>query len=366
MTGAHVAAYYPSWSTYDRAYPPNEIPVEKLTHLYYAFANIVNGVLAPGDQWADMDKPYELNGATFRGAFEVFNRRDSPLRQRNPHLKTILSIGGWTFSKEFSLVARTPQSRQTFTQSVCEWMTKYNFDGIDLDWEFPGSGGLPTNARDPADPQNFTLLLEALRQGLDQLAQQQGRDKYLLTVATAYAESLHRFLDMPGLARTCDFVNIMTYECVGSWSTATGHAAPMSCILNAVRAYTMRGVPRHKIIPGIPMSGRAFAGVGSPNVGAPVGAGMADGSWAKGIVDWNDLCAKYTQAQGYQRIMDPAAGTPILYNPQTQIWISYEDQESVTLKCQAIKELGLGGVFGWDISQDRRGDLLDPARRVLL
>ncbi|ORZ36861.1 glycoside hydrolase [Catenaria anguillulae PL171] len=361
--------YYCSWTVYGpRNYSPLDIPVEKLTHVAYAFANIQNGVIVPGDLWADAQKPYTApNGTTLLGAYAVLNHPDSPLRQRNRNFKSLISIGGWTFSKEFSLVARTPEARQKFADSVVQFIEQYGFQGCDLDWEFPGEGGLPENHRHPDDGKNFTLLAQALRQSLDQLGARRNNQHYILSACTAHAEWLYKNLDLPGLGHACDHLLLMTYDAAGAWSKTTAHHAPFSCIESAVRGYTARGVPAAKLLAGLPLAGRSFGGVCSGNVGAPINKeAPAPGTHAKGIVDYDDLAANYTQAHGYSWQLDPQAMTPVVFNPNTQVWVTAESEESIMKKAKAsVEQLGLSGVFLWELSQDRRAVLTGAAAKAL-
>ena len=129
-----VGAYYPEWAIYDRNYQVSDLPADKLTHAFYAFAKINNdGTVGVFDSWAATDKRFDGNWNSpkeFAGNFEQLNN----VKAANPHLKTLISIGGWTLSGKFSDVALTDASRETFAKSAVEFMTKYGFDGIDIDW----------------------------------------------------------------------------------------------------------------------------------------------------------------------------------------------------------------------------------------
>src|SRR5205823_5679300 len=104
------------------------------------------------------------------------------LKQKHPHLKTLISVGGWTLSGPFSDAALTEKSRSKLAKSCVAFMLRYGFDGVDIDWEYPGGGGLPGNKSRVEDRQNFTLLLAELRRQLDE--QGKGDKKhYLLTIA---------------------------------------------------------------------------------------------------------------------------------------------------------------------------------------
>ncbi|CAF3627853.1 unnamed protein product [Rotaria sp. Silwood1] len=128
-----ILGYFTAWSIYSRSYFVSDIPADKLTHINYAFANIgPNGQIALGDPWADIDKTF--NGDTWdqslRGNFNQLIK----LKEKYPHLCTLISVGGWTWSGKFSDIAVSDQSRSTFAASCVEFIKKYNFDGVDLDW----------------------------------------------------------------------------------------------------------------------------------------------------------------------------------------------------------------------------------------
>ena len=132
----------------------------------YAFANILDGRITQGDPYADTDKAYPgdcWDPGCKRGNFNQLNK----MKIGNPNLKTMISVGGWTWSMYFSDVAKTEQTRKLFVDSCVEFVAKWGFDGVDIDWEYPVEGGLPTNHHDPADGENYTLLLKLMRESLD-------------------------------------------------------------------------------------------------------------------------------------------------------------------------------------------------------
>src|SRR4051812_34210001 len=176
-----IVAYYIEWSIYQRKFNVADIPAEKITHINYAFAKIVNGECALFDSYAAIDKAYPgdtWDAGVLRGNFKQLQL----LKKKHPHLKTLISLGGWTLSSPFSDAALTDVSRQKLAKSCAAFMKKYGFDGVDVDWEYPVTGGEATNKTRPEDRRNYTLLLAELRKELDT----QGKlDKanYLLTIA---------------------------------------------------------------------------------------------------------------------------------------------------------------------------------------
>src|SRR5438105_3119382 len=170
-----VIAYYLASPAPARYFSPDKIPAGRITHLNYAFATIDGGEMVVGDPALDTSGPD--NFAKLR-----------QLRKRHPHLKTLISVGGWAWSGHFSDIALTPESRERFADSGVAFIRRHGFDGIDVDWEFPVAGGMQENVRRAEDRQNFTLLLKALRDKLD-AAGRADRRRYLLSAAVGNNEA---------------------------------------------------------------------------------------------------------------------------------------------------------------------------------
>ena len=138
---SRVVGYYPGWGIYSRGFEVADLPGDQLTHINYAFANLVGGECVLGDPWADVER--HLPGDPWSGPgsdasyFGNFRQLDL-LQEEHPALKTLISIGGWTWSGNFSDAALTPASRARFATSCADFMENYGFDGIDIDWEYPG------------------------------------------------------------------------------------------------------------------------------------------------------------------------------------------------------------------------------------
>src|SRR4051794_35249551 len=176
-----IVGYFASWGIYDRGYFVTDIPADKLTHLNYAFAFLSDtGEITLGDEWADTQFPYpnDKDDQPLKGNFYQFQR----LKQANPSLQTLISIGGWSESGKFSDVALTDASRKKFASSVVAFMLKYGFDGADIDWEYPTGGGDTGNIERPEDKDNYPLFLAELRAQFDAQEAKDGHH-YLLTIA---------------------------------------------------------------------------------------------------------------------------------------------------------------------------------------
>lgn len=379
VVGMKYVAYYTAWATYGRNYQISDIPLDKISHINYAFANIAGGKLVLGDPYADIDKAFpgdswDTAKQPYRGNFWQLLKIQKP---KYPNLRVYISVGGWTWSKDFSTVAATEASRAVFIQSVVDFMTTYEFDGVDLDWEYPVAGGLESNIRSPDDAKNYVLLLKELRAALDKLPGQ----RRLLSIAAPAGPQIYKYLDIPGLARYLDNLNIMTYDYRGGWSTYTGHHAPLYPPSNdgsvpsddpdaelgdssgAVQYYIDNGMAPEQIILGVAFYGRGWQGVPSTNNGLyqkfstiPRGTWDDGQSGSTGVYDYKDVKAKVASG-GYTRYWDDVVKAPWAYSAGQQAMISYEDPQSVREKIAYVKSKGLGGIMIWELAGDDRAEL---------
>lgn len=365
-----VIAYYPSWATYGRDYQIADIDASKVTHINYAFSNIANGEMVLGDSYADTDKAFPgdcWEPGCKRGNFNQLNK----LKQKHPHVKTLISVGGWTWSNNFSDVALTDASRSKFADSAVRFVREYGFDGVDVDWEYPVEGGLVDGR--PEDKQNFTLLLKKMKEKLDDAGKEDGKD-YLLTIATGANPKYVQNTELDKVQAQLDWINIMTYDFHGGWDKVSGNNAPLyfdpddpssapetSNVDAAVEGHLKAGVPKEKLVLGLPFYGRGWDGCAEANNGQyQLCSGPArEGTWEPGIFDFSHLEKDYINKNGYTRYWNDKAKVPYLYNPATKTFISYDDEESIGYKTGYIKSKGLAGAMFWELSSDRNGTLLN-------
>jgi chitinase len=359
-----IVGYLASWGVRSKGTRIADLRGDQLTHVIYAFARITeDGRLALGDPCLDVG---QCNGppdaplpTTDRGNFAELRR----LKERSPNLKLMIAAGGWTGSGRFSDIALTADSRRRFAQSAVDVVIRRSpglFDGIDIDWEYPVGGGLPTNAARPEDYDNCTLLLRELRNELDAQGERDGR-QYLLTIATIAGPSAPRHFDLVNASALVDWFNVMTYDFHSGSKiahfnaplyTATGDPTPGYTVDSTVQRYLAAGVPRAKLVVGLPFYGRVYGGVGPVNDGlfqpAP---GPVPDEWKNGT-DYRSIVRRDPESVGFRRVMHPEARVPFLFNATTGTWITYDDAESVGEKAAYVRSHGLGGVMAWEIGGD--------------
>lgn len=355
-----VTAYYTSWARYDRDYQPSDAPLENVTHLNYAFLDVTaNGTVVLGDSWGD------------RQNLQAFRDRAA----NHPNTTFLLSIGGWSYSDDFSEAAATPERRERFARSAIALMRKYDFDGIDVDWEYPGGGGKAGNTVGANDPHNFTLLLETVREELDRAEREDGRE-YELTIAASADPTKVRRLEVGAIADDVDQVNVMTYDYGGAWADRTGHNAPLYAegpgangdpalsVNRSMRFWASQPIDRSKLSLGLPFYGRSYAGVTDPGDAHGLNrsfTGTPDGTYgSQGVYEYWDVRQNLTASGStYEYHWDGDAKVPYLYSPQKDVLVSYDDRRSIRLKTGYAEREGFGGVMIWALSHDRNGVLIE-------
>ena len=366
-----VVGNFSAWSVYERDYHVMDIPGDLVTHINYAFMNVVDGECVLGDTVADVERSYPGDsfeaGAT-RGSFHQLEL----FKEDHPHVRTLLSIGGYLWSGEFSDVALTDESRVKFAESCAELASRYGFDGLDIVWLFPVGGGLETNVVRPEDKHNFTRLLRELRRVLTARGERENRaEPYLLTMASGRTPETFMNLELSEIDEVVDWINLLSYDFHGSWQATTGHNAPMDsgasdmtgyAVSDAVESMIASGVSPERIVMGVPFFGATWSGVsGDLGLGADA-EGPGPGTYEPGHLQWRDIKRTFLTDSAFTRGYDGTAEVPFLYDPDGGIFISYDDEESMAVKREYALEHGLGGVF---VSELHADDTSNTLLRVL-
>ena len=296
-----IIAYVTSWSKVmpDPAY---------MTHINYAFGHVNNS----------------FNGVRIDNEERL--KRICLLKEQNPALKVMLSIGGWGSGK-FSEMAADETFRKAFAADCQRVVLEFGLDGIDIDWEYPTSSAAKISAS-PDDTENYTLLMKDIREAI-------GNNKLLTLASVANA----KYVDFRAIEPVVDFVNIMSYD----MASVPRHHSPLfrsentgrTTSAEAVIAHLEAGVPKEKLVMGMPFYGRASKEISN-------------------FIDYN----KIELLEGYEKKWDDVAKVPYLVNAEGVFVCGYDDPRSIGIKCQYILDQGLLGAMYWDYAGDNKsGDL---------
>ncbi|XP_053382557.1 probable chitinase 10 [Mercenaria mercenaria] len=346
--------YYTNWAQYrngvGKFYPENVDP-SLCTHVIYAFAKMVGNHLA-AFEWNDESTPW------MKGMYERFH----DIKKSNPSVKLLLAVGGWNMgSSPFTRMAASDASRREFATTTVAFLRKHKFDGIDMDWEYPANRGSP-----PGDKHKFTLVIQALH---DEFAKENvpaGLDRLMITAAVAAGkDKIDTAYEVPEISRLLNFINLMSYDLHGSWEDHTGHNSPLysrssetgnDSYLNvdwAAQYWVQKGAPREKLNVGMGLYGRTFKlpySHTSDVIGCPAAGAGAAGTHTReaGFMAYYEICEKLSQ--GATRRYEPEQKVP--YMVQNDLWVGYDDPDSLRLKVDYVKQEHFGGIMVWALDLD--------------
>ena len=325
-----VIAYY-----HGRISELDSIDVNKITHIIFCFGH--------------------LDGQRFK----VDNSKDTAiiqkmvsLKDKNPELKVLLSLGGWGGCETCSDAFFTSEGRKEFALSVKEVGNYFKTDGIDLDWEYPtirldnDIDSNPVHKTAPEDYNNFTDLVHQLRKTL-------GKQAVITFAAGGFNTFLQKSVDWKKIMKHLDYVNLMSYDLVNGYATETGHHTPLYSTAkqrestdNAVQYLLKIGVKSKKIIIGAAFYARVWENTPGDNNGL-----YQNGKFKRGI-PYRNFPELLSEKTGYTSYWDDTAKAPYAYNKTLKQYATYDDDKSLDAKVKYAQKYQLGGIMFWELMND--------------
>lgn len=346
--GSPVVCYYHGWAA-TRSSPMNykirDIPGDLCTHVNLNYAGIDKDTL----KVKDLIPAYANNSRHYKDF--------TAIKDKFLFVKTMISLGGWEFGGEaFSYVASDRNRRCTFAKNLKKFLKDNGFDGVDIDWRFPGNAG---KQGAPEDKQNFPLLLKSLcklrREGLIVTA--------TVPITPYYQDAGY---DIKELSKYVDWFNVIGFDLRGRWSEIADVHSPLYArafekgdirnlnIEQGLKRLVELGAPKKKLVLGIPFFGRSYVladknnhEVGAPITSAPAIPGPFIGS--NEILAYYEICTSIDDGTA-TRAFDNEAKCPYIYYDDQ--WVGYEDEESVGIKTDFIIKEGYAGIMVFNNDMD--------------
>ncbi|CAF1580064.1 unnamed protein product, partial [Adineta steineri] len=337
-----IVCYFTNWAMKrpgGGSMTPEDIDPCLCTHVIYAFSEMDNNQLTP------MEK-HDLKDGSQPGFFERFNAWKSV----NKNLRTLLAVGGWDMGmKDFAGIVKSEKTMKKFAESTVKYLRKHKFDGLDLDFEYPG-----VDWRDSPreDKQKFTKMCEVLYATFEKEAETSGNERLLLTAAVSAAKvNIDKAYEVDKLVPVMDWFNLMTYDFHGAWDQNRAHHSSLNSKDNekddtmyidfAVKYYQKLGMPPSKIMLGIGTYGRG-------DTSAMPYTGFKGES---GFVAYYESCIQIV-CEKMKETWDAKQLVPYIAGPYNQPKAGVENVRSMKYKANYIKQNNLGGAMIWTLDMD--------------
>jgi len=328
----NVIAYYTGNGTEIDKYP-----IEKLSHLIYSFGHL------KGD------------------SMYIHNAKDSALiaqmvglKKRNPELKIMLAMGGWSACPNCSEVFSRAKGRETFAKTTKSLLDFFHADGIDIDWEYPAVEGYPGHLYTVEDKFHFTALIKELRKTL-------GKKAEISFAAGGSKNCIDSCFEWKKVMPLVDRVNLMSYDLVNGYATISGHHTPLFSTPEqklsadyAIKEMIAYGVPKAKIALGAAFYAKVFTNSTESNNGLYQPTKYTYGT------SFRNFTKDFSTEKGFRYYWDDVAKAPYFYNAETKTIASFDDAKSLAFKTNYVIDNKLNGIMFWELNDDTYTDgLLD-------
>ncbi|XP_061640519.1 chitinase, acidic.1 [Phyllopteryx taeniolatus] len=345
-SSSKLVCHMTNWAQYrpgHAKFTPDNIDPFLCTHVIYTLASINSFNQIGTIEWNDEQQYARLNN----------------LKNINPALKTLLSVGGTVngMSPFIAMVAR-PESRIAFIKSAIDFLRTHNFDGLNLAWEYPAHNGSPQQ-----DRERFTLLVKELVAAFENDARDSRKTQLLLSANVASIRAtIERAYEVNLIAPYFDFVNLMTYDFHGHWEAATGHNSPLypgsmdsgshihHNINSSVSYWLDMGAPAEKLLLGFPTYGRTYRlSTGATGLGAPSNGPADAGPYTRTAGFWSfyEVCDFISSAS-----VEWIDQQKVPYATFGSSWVGYDDHQSFLFKVEWMTGMNLGGAHVWTLDMD--------------
>ncbi|ESO85832.1 hypothetical protein LOTGIDRAFT_167812 [Lottia gigantea] len=347
-----IVCYYTNWAQYRTGggqFLPTDINAEMCSHVVYAHAGINLNYSIRSTEWNDL--PSDNSPGMYPQIIS--------LKNQNPELKVLLSVGGFALSPSFTFLVQSKLTRDIFIVSALRYLREWGFDGIDIMWEYPTRRGSKLD-----DRQKFTSFIEELRDAINSEAIVTKLQPLILSASVSAAKMvIDDAYDIVDIVEAVDFVNIMSYDFTGHWDGWTGHHAPLyqnpeevgpftfNNVNRSVLYWVEQGAPPYKVNVGMSPYARTYT-IESNNETVPgvrsVGPGRAGAiTQEPGGLAYYEVC---NIASDGEIFWDEIQRVP--YMVLDDQWISFDNERSTLEKLEFIKRYDFGGVMLWNLPSD--------------
>ena len=390
--------YYGDWSIYagQNNFYVSKIDGSLITHLNFAFLDVdTNGDLVLCDEFADFQNTNDpvQSGMTYEAPYAGVFGSMAILRTKYPNMKLGVSVGGWTRTGDLPKLGAQESTRKNFARNIAKFVDYLGFDFVDIDWEYPGADRDPDPSGNgveidkgckgsPADTENYTLTLQAIRDELDAL-EEKNHKHYELSIAMSASPAMMDFIEYDKVLGIVDFANMMTYDLNGAWNPYTGHQTALytntdydpntqkdgvfsvdTCVKYLKDKYGDK-LDYSKIVIGVAPYTRGWNNVqkDAPNAKNPGLYASATGengvTYAYGAID--SLINQYKLTKYW----DDVAKADYFYSEETGYFFTCDTERSVEEKGKYVKENHLGGLISWMASLDSANSITKTMKEAL-